>query len=175
MPSSPERIEALRRIARFCEKPEQELAHLLEVSVWEEYAPQQLIFDAGESGSSFWLLVSGRVAATLGRGADVRVLADIPPGEMIGAPALYRREVLRTNRMIAFDRSVLLRMETSILAALAARGSSLEADIEDIAIESLTSRIRWCNEVIKDELRPQGGFAQTLRKLRDRLRGEARG
>ena len=167
-----ERVALLQALVLFEGQKPEDIAAFLDLADWVELQAGAVLYEEGTEGSDIWLVVEGRVAGTLGEGGNMVVLAEMPPGDLVGIIALYRKRALRPAQVTAVEPCTLVRFDTSTVAILASGGSTIATALEDAVIHALTSRVRDCNSVIADALTPRkGGFSRALRRLRGILGG----
>ncbi|MFM2248374.1 MAG: hypothetical protein RL071_4449 [Pseudomonadota bacterium] len=103
----------------------------------------QVLFREGEAADQALLLLSGRLAATIGQGAASRALGEVHPGELVGELALLGRGQRRSADVTAVVPGVGLLVGPDTLR----RGASSPAvaALERQLLGTLTRRIRKTN------------------------------
>lgn len=168
----PERVETLRQVPFLQDQTTADLEALLQVAEWQEVPRGSILMEEGVMESHLWIVVTGRVAATVGSGATMTILADVPRGEVVNAIALYRKNAIQPGRVAVVEDSILVRFDTMAVGKLAAAGSPLAMVIEETIIQTLTRRVRACNDAISEALQPTGGgLGRAIQRLRGILGG----
>jgi len=170
-PPTPEQIAALRGLTLFQNTTDADVASFLGLSCWEEYPAWTTLIEEGSTTGSLWLVVKGRVVGTMSGTPQPLFVLDAREGDVVGAVALYRKNVVQPVRVCTVEPVALVRFDTETVMKLGARGSPIVSLIEDLAIRTLAQRVRDCNVAIGEALRPTGGFTRVLRSLRGLLGG----
>lgn len=147
MPSPPteaETAELLGRVELFSDLSEEELRRLAAVAVPRSYRAGEVLFRAGDSGDTCYIVRSGAVKVTR-RHKDGRTitLAELRQGQIFGELAMFSGET-RSATVEALE-------DTSVVALLAADVRRTLAEHPEIAVKmlaGLADRLRDANERI---------------------------
>lgn len=143
-PSGAETAELLGRVQLFSDLSEQELERLAEVAVPRSYQAGEVIFRAGDSGDTCYVVRSGAVKVTR-RHTDGRTitLAELRPGQIFGELAMFSGET-RSATVEALQ-------DSTAVALLSGDVRRTLADHPEIAVKmlaGLADRLRDANERI---------------------------
>lgn len=143
-PSGAETAELLGRVQLFSDLSEQELERLAEVAVPRSYQAGEVIFRAGDSGDTCYVVRSGAVKVTR-RHTDGRTitLAELRPGQIFGELAMFSGETRSATVEALAD--------TTAVALLSGDVRRTLADHPEIAVKmlaGLADRLRDANERI---------------------------
>ena len=143
-PSAQETADLLGKVELFSDLSPEELERLAEVAVPRSYDAGEIIFRAGDTGDTCYVLRSGSVKVTR-RHTDGRAitLAELRPGQIFGELAMFSGE----------ERSATVETlePTTALALLAGDVRRTLADHPEIAVKmlaGLADRLRNANERI---------------------------
>ena len=143
-PSGAETAELLGKVELFSDLSPEELERLAEVAVPRSYDTGEIIFRAGDTGDTCFVLRSGSVKVTR-RHTDGRAitLAELRPGQIFGELAMFSGE----------ERSATVETlePTTAVALLAGDVRRTLADHPEIAVKmlaGLADRLRHANERI---------------------------
>lgn len=115
-PSEPKKLDSNQQLIRhslvslFGEMSDAQLEHILSVANIRELETGQYIFQQGEIGNAFYIVLSGRLRALQNTDDGIFILGDISAGEPVGEFSLFTREV-HSASVIALRKSSVLRIE----------------------------------------------------------------
>ena len=96
---------------------DEQLEHLLSVAKILEFEAGQYIFEQGETGHAFYIVLSGRFRALKNSEEGIYILGDISAGEPIGEFSLFTREQ-HSAAVVALRKSTVLCIEDDEYLAL---------------------------------------------------------
>lgn len=94
----------------FGEMSDAQLEHILSVANIIELETGQYIFQQGEAGNAFYIVLSGRFRALQNTDNGIYILGDISAGEPVGEFSLFTRE-LHSASVVALRKSSVLQIE----------------------------------------------------------------
>lgn len=127
--------------------PQGALAELALLGEPRRLRPGELLFREGDPADRALLLLSGKLAASVGQGAAARALGEVHPGELVGELALLGRGQRRSADVTAVVGGVGLLVGPDTLR----RGASSPAvaALERQLLGTLTRRIRKTNQALQ--------------------------
>ncbi|MGZ8632006.1 MAG: Npt1/Npt2 family nucleotide transporter [Actinomycetota bacterium] len=87
-----ERVLFLRKVPLFAALPPPDLEPIASIAREQAFAEGDTIAEQGETGDEMFIIVSGTVSVTSGRGDGRRVLATRSPGDVVGEMAVITNE-----------------------------------------------------------------------------------
>ena len=133
--------------------PVDEVELLARCSAIRVYAPETRIVERGQSGSTMFLIASGRVAVSLENGVEV---ARLGPGDVFGEMALLTGEP-RTADVTAVDPATCLEIDREAFRMVLEKNPALLANVHRV-FEERVSQQRDANRRDSHEL-AEGLFA----------------
>ena len=137
------------------------------------------IFRQGDASDVAMLLLSGSLRVSIGRGAQVRTVGSVDPGEVVGERALVETGVERSASVIASRDCVALLLTPQVMDH--ARINAAVVAVEKHLLATLSERIRRTNQNLQqllaevgaavEEPTPSAAPAPTLRARLARLFG----
>ena len=131
----------LKSSALFRPLPAEELARVASLADTVHLDPEDVLFEQGDPGDAFYMVVSGSVAVEVG----TRQVASFGPYEGIGEMALLDGEP-RSATVRATEPTTLLRIEAASFEALVDRTPALAKSI----YRTLSQRLRVANRQLQD-------------------------
>ncbi len=128
---------AAQSLARlFGEINNEQLQHILSVAKILELEAGQYIFQQGETGQAFYIVLSGRFRALQNSEDGIYILGDISVGEPIGEFSLFTREQ-HSAAVVALRKSTVLRIEDNEYLALIKEFPKFAITLTKFVIERL--------------------------------------
>lgn len=120
----------------FGEMNDAELETILSLTKIVTYEAGQYVFQQGEKGHSFYIVLSGRFRALQHTENGIFILGDISAGEPIGEISLFTREA-HSASVVALRRSQLLQLEDDRYTELVQQFPSFAAIVTKFVIERM--------------------------------------
>lgn len=120
----------------FGEISNEQLEHLLSVAKIVELEAGQYIFQQGETGQAFYIVLSGRFRALQNSADGIYILGDISAGEPIGEFSLFTREQ-HSAAVVALRKSTVLCIEDNEYLALIKEFPKFAITLTKFVIERL--------------------------------------
>lgn len=120
----------------FGEISHEQLEHLLSVAKIIELEAGQYIFQQGETGNAFYIVLSGRFRVLQNSADSIYILGDISAGEPVGEFSLFTREE-HSASVIALRKSSVLRIEDDEYLELIKEFPSFATTLTKFVIERL--------------------------------------
>lgn len=128
---------ASQSLARlFGEISNEQLEHILSVAKILELEAGQYIFQQGETGQAFYIVLSGRFRALQNSEDGIYILGDISVGEPIGEFSLFTREQ-HSAAVVALRKSTVLRIEDDEYLTLIKEFPSFATTLTKFVIDRL--------------------------------------
>ena len=143
-PSAAETAELLGRVELFADLSPEELERLAEVAVPRSYESGEIVFRAGDTGDTCYVLRSGSVKVTR-RHSDGRAitLAELRPGQIFGELAMFSGET-RSATVETLEPTTAV----ALLAGDVRRILAIHPEIAVKMLAGLADRLRDANERI---------------------------
>lgn len=120
----------------FGEISEEQLEHILAVAKIIELEAGQYVFQQGETGNAFYIVLTGRFRALQNSAEGIYMLGDISAGEPIGEFSLFTREQ-HSASVVALRKSAVLRIEDDEYLALIKEFPSFASTLTKFVIDRL--------------------------------------
>jgi predicted acylesterase/phospholipase RssA/CRP-like cAMP-binding protein len=146
----------------FGEMNDEQVENILDVTKILEFEAGEYLFQQGEKGHSFYIVLSGRFRAIQHTEADIFILGDISTGEPIGEFSLFTQEP-HSASVVALRRSVILQLEDDDYKTLVQQFPSFANTITKFIIE----RMRRNNHQTKMDAAPKNIAVVNLQAAND--------
>ncbi len=120
----------------FGKMSDEQLEHVLSVAKIIELEAGQYIFQQGETGNAFYIVLSGRFRALQNSADGIYILGDISAGEPVGEFSLFTRED-HSASVVALRKSAVLRIEDDEYLELIKEFPSFATTLTKFVIERL--------------------------------------
>lgn len=141
---------------------EEQLDNILQLTNILEFEAGQYLFQQGEKGHSFYIVLSGRFRAMQHTENDIFILGDISTGEPIGEFSLFTHEA-HSASVVALRRSTILQLEDDDYKTLVQQFPSFANTITKFIIE----RMRRNNHQTKMDAAPKNIAVVNLQPAND--------
>ncbi|MEJ8816586.1 patatin-like phospholipase family protein [Lacibacter sp. H407] len=141
---------------------EEQLENILQLTNILEFEAGQYLFQQGEKGHSFYIVLSGRFRAMQHNENDIFILGDISTGEPIGEFSLFTQEP-HSASVVALRKSTILQLEDDDYKTLVQQFPSFANTITKFIIE----RMRRNNHQTKMDAAPKNIAVVNLQPAND--------
>ena len=141
---------------------EEQLENILNLTSILEFEAGQYLFQQGEKGHSFYIVLSGRFRAMQHNENDIFILGDISTGEPIGEFSLFTQEP-HSASVVALRKSTILQLEDDDYKTLVQQFPSFANTITKFIIE----RMRRNNHQTKMDAAPKNIAVVNLQPAND--------
>lgn len=120
----------------FGEMSDEQIEQILTATRTLEYEAGQYVFQQGEKGHSFYIVLSGRFRALQNSENGIYILGDISAGEPIGELSLFTKEV-HSASVVALRKSLVLQLEDKQYLELVQQYPSFANTLTKFVIERM--------------------------------------
>ena len=143
-------LEVVRNVYLFQDLTEEELEEVVTIATEEVYSSNQKIFDEGEEGDVFYVVVEGSVRiSTEVPGVGEEALAVLKKGDYFGEMALIESAPRSAAAIANDDNTVLLAFKKAPFWSLMEKCPSVAFKVLWVFVKTLSRRLRDTDEKLK--------------------------
>lgn len=135
-PSAPELGHLLKEIPFFADVPEPSLEEIVPRLEWVKLSSGDILFEQGASSPGFYILVFGRLIASVAEGGGQKVVGEITRGECVGEMGFITNEP-RSASVTAVRDSYLLRMDQDVFESFVGEHPQQMRNVTNVLIRRL--------------------------------------